>query len=440
MLARSITLNILGTAGSLAIGFVASLLLARWLGPADRGLLALMTEVYTVGIGLVALGLPMTVTYYASRRGVSHGALLGNTMAYAAALAVVVVPAVWLARAPIADTFARGRGGDAWILAGILIPLLFLDWTTHNQLLGKLRFGLYNVLVVVSRLTTLALVVVLVGWAGLGVTGGLLAMGAASIVMIAGSLPPLLRDERPRLDLPFFRTMVRYGRRVQVGTLLQFVNSRLDVLVLQFFRPLADVGVYVVAVVLAELVITLATAIGTSLLPLVSTFEGDERQTATTVASLRHHSILALAAIVLDCALAPVLVVFGYGHQFLGSLVPFYILLPGMWVLGTSSVVTNDLRGRGRPGTSSLLAAVVVVATIALDFALIPPFGIVGAALASAIAYTVFGTLSLVVLGRIVGISPRRLVTPTRAELAAYPAAARTLRARLRTAPPVSPA
>src|SRR5919197_4479838 len=284
MLARSVPLNILGPAGSLAVGFVTSILLARWLGPSDRGLLALMTEIYTVTLGVVALGLPMTVTYYASRRDASSGALLGNTLVYGVVVGAVVIPLAWLLHEPVADLFSRGAGGRTWILAGAMVPLLFVDWTTHNQLLGKLRFARYNVLVVLSRLTTLALVVVLVAVLDLGVAGGLLAVGAASFVMIAGSLPPLLRDELPRTDPRFFRQMVSYGGRVQLGTLMQFVNFRLYVVLLQFLRQLRDVGLYVVAVTLAELVLTLANAFGTSVLPLVSHLEGDERQAATTTA------------------------------------------------------------------------------------------------------------------------------------------------------------
>jgi O-antigen/teichoic acid export membrane protein len=432
MLARSVTLNVLGTGGSLLVGFVASLLLARWLGPTDRGLLALMIEIATVGIAIVALGLPMTVTYYASRRDTPRGALLGNTAAYGLLIAVVVIPLAWFGRGTLASAFGRGRGGEAWVLAGALVPLLFLDWTTHNQLLGKLRFGRYNVLVVLSRVATLALVVALVGVAGLGVTGGLLATAAASGVMIAGSLPVLLREARPRVDLAFFRQMVSYGRRVQVGSLLEFVNYRFDVIILQFFRPLRDVGVYVVAVILAELVITLSTAFGTTLMPLVSSLESDPRQRDTTIASLRHHAVLAVVAIALDAVAAPVLILLGYGHAFVPSLAPFFILLPGMWFLGTSAVVTNDLRGRGRPGTSSLLAGVVVVLTVVLDLVLIPPLGIDGAALASLIAYTVFGVLSLVVLARVVGVRARELALPTRVELAQYPAALGRVRARMR--------
>jgi O-antigen/teichoic acid export membrane protein len=434
VLARSVILNVLGTVGSLAVGFVASLLLARWLGPSDRGLLALMTEVYTVALGVVALGLPMTVTYYASRKDASGGALLGNTLVYGLVVAAVVVPLAWALHPQLASAFGRGHGGRTWVLAGALVPVLFFDWTTHNQLLGKLRFARYNVLVVCSRLATLALVVALVGAGGLGVTGALLAAAAASVVMIAGSLPPLLAEERPRLDAAFFRQMVRYGRRVQVGTLVQFVNYRLDVIVLQFFRPLRDVGIYTVGVILAELVITLATSFGTSVLPLVSSQEGTDAQTQTTVSSLRHHAVLAVAAIVLDAAAAPVLIAFGYGRDFLPSLVPFYVLLPGMWFLGTSSLVTNDLRGRGRPGTSSLIAGVMMLATIALDLVLIPPLGYVGAALASLAVYVLFGIVSVVVLARILGLPARTLVVPTRADLAAYPAALRRVRSRLRPA------
>jgi Na+-driven multidrug efflux pump len=62
---------------------------------------------------------------------------------------------------------------------------------------------------------------------------------------------------------------------------------------------------------------------------------------------------------------------------------------------------------------------------------LIPPFGVIGAAVASLIAYTVQGVLSLAVLSRVSGLPVRTLVVPDRDDLRAYPAAVRTLVARL---------
>jgi hypothetical protein len=59
---------------------------------------------------------------------------------------------------------------------------------------------------------------------------------------------------------------------------------------------------------------------------------------------------------------------------------------------------------------------------------------VVGAAVASAVAYVWFGTVSLIVLSRIAGIPVRALAIPTRDDLAAYPRAALTLFGRRRPA------
>lgn len=434
MLARSVTLNFVGTVATLAVGFVASLILARWLGPADRGLLAVLASVSTVALTLVGFGIPMAVLYIASLKEPRTGELLGNSLLYAALL-TVLVPAAWLAREPLSDLFTKGQAEHLWPVAAALVPLTFVDWTTHNQLLGRLRFGFFNLLTIASRIAALVVTVVLVAWLQVGVIGGLLALAAASAVMIAGALPPLLREARPRLDRALFRELLRYGSRVQVGSILQFVNYRLDVLVLQFFRPLAGVGTYVVAQIVAELVTTLATSFQTSVMPLVAADETAAGRDATTKAALRHHSALALVAIAGDALFGTLLILYGYGHAYAPAIAPMFVLLPAMWFLGAGKVVAGDLRGRGLPGLSSKLAGISMVVTVVLDLALIPPFGVMGAALASLVAYTVFGVASLIALSRVVAVPLRELVVPTREDIALYPRAIRRLTGRVRQTP-----
>lgn len=433
MLARSVVLNIAGTVGGLVIGFVASLLLGRWLGAADRGLLGVMTSFAGVAVAVLGVGMPMAVTYHASRRETRRDALLGNSLAWGLGLAAVVLPLAWLLHEPLARALGRGHGGLIWVAAAALVPITFLDWTTHNQLLGRLRFGLYNVLVVGSKAITLVLVAVLVVWLDLGLIGAIVATAAASAVMIGGSAPPLLREGRPRLDRGLLRRTIGYGARVQVGSIFQLLNYRLDVLILQAFAPLAVVGVYVIAETIAELSTIVATAFGTSVLPLLARAEGDEAAT-TTSSSLRHHGVVAAAAVVANAGFGTAVIWWGYGSQFHGAVAPMLILLPAMWFLGAAQVVSGDLRGRGRPGLSSTLAGATAAVTVALDLALIPPFGATGAAVASCVAYVVYGIASILTVSRIGRIPVRELVAPTRSDLAAYPAAVRSLRSRLRGA------
>ncbi len=181
-----------------------------------------------------------------------------------------------------------------WVLAAALVPVTFLDWTTSNQLLGMLRFGFYNGLKFIAGIAYTLAVVVLLAVLHLGVVGrpdrhAAWAPWSRSPAVCA----PSWERARPLLDRRLLRDMLRYGSRVQVGVIFQMVNYRLDVLVMQFFRPLYQVGYYVAAQTVAEFVITIATAFQSSLLPLVSHYEGDERQDVVSASSLRHHGILA---------------------------------------------------------------------------------------------------------------------------------------------------
>src|SRR5581483_2871956 len=200
MLARSVTLNIVGRIGSLLAGVAASVALTRYLGPDGRGLLGLMISASSLGLVFLTFGVPLSVVYQASRQEVDQGALLGNSLLQAAVLTAVIVPLAALLHKPLADALGEGHGGQTWVLVGALVPVTFLDWTTHGQLQGMLLFGRFNVLLVVSRVAYAVGVVVFVGVVGWGVAGGLVATAVGSVVMVIGSLRPILARARARLD------------------------------------------------------------------------------------------------------------------------------------------------------------------------------------------------------------------------------------------------
>lgn len=401
------------------MGFVSTVALARWLGPSGRGLLALMTYATELVVAGAAFGFTYAVVYFVSRRDPPRGAILGNSLLLSGVLAVVFIPGFALLSGPIAHLLSHGRGAGDWWLVGPVVVITFLDWCIHNQLLGKLLFGRLNVLLVVSRLATVAGIVLFVGVAGWGVDGGLLSSMAASIVIIAGTLYAI-RDVRPTVDLKLMREMFVYGARVSVGWIFQLANYRADVFVLQAYVPLAAVGEYVVAVLVAELALTFGGALGTSVTTLVARYEGEEAQPRTIADSMRHGVILTGAVIVVLAVVGKFLIELAFGHAYLPAVTPMYILLPGMMFVGLGGVVTANLRGIGRPGRSSIIAGVTVVITLALDFILIPRYGVNGAAAASDVAYAVFGCLGVAMLSRLTGISVRALTVPTSGDMQAY--------------------
>src|SRR5437867_4386568 len=84
-LARAVTLNVGGRVGGFAVAFVSAVLLARLLGPHDRGLLAVVVAVTSGCVTLSACGLQVAIQYFASRRDTGQQALLGNSLLWGGA-------------------------------------------------------------------------------------------------------------------------------------------------------------------------------------------------------------------------------------------------------------------------------------------------------------------------------------------------------------------
>jgi stage V sporulation protein B len=437
LLGRFVAINVLGIAGTAVIGFGLSIALARWLGPSDRGLLALMYSVSWIALMLGGVGIPWAAIYFSTKRDVKAEELFGNSLLQAGVLAALLIPATVLLQRPISNAFGQGRGGETWVLAAVLVPVTFLNWTTHGQLQGMLLFGRYNVLSVISKAAEAVSVLILLGALGLGVTAGMIAYIVASAVMVVGALKPILAAGRPRLRRQLLAAMLRYGSRVQMGSIFQTVIARLDIVILQLFRPLTQVGYYAIAQIVAEVVLQLTGAFQSSVLPLVAHYEQHaERQASTSADSVRHHCILAGAATLAIAVLGPLMILFLYGSTYRSAIAPMLVLLPAVWFAGMGGVIQSDLSGRGMPGTASKLAGLAAAVTVALDFALIPPFGVMGAAVASLIVYSAYGIASLIAIHRVSGIPIRRFVAPTRADLNAYRLAAGRALARLRPSAP----
>jgi O-antigen/teichoic acid export membrane protein len=419
-LARFVTMNVLGQGGSLLIGLVTSIVLARLLGPSGRGLLALMLSVNTLAIVLFSIGLPTAVTYFSSLPDADPPAILGNSLFHATVLAAVLIPSSWLLHRPIADALGDGRGGLTWVLVAALVPLSLLDWTTTSQLQGRLRFARLNVVLVFSRLAYGVGVVALVGLLSLGVTGGVIATALGSLVIVLLLIAPILRGASPRIDFRLMRRLFAYGSKAEVGSLLQLANGRLDILILQIYRPLSQVGYYVVAQTIAELVVVLANQFRWTGMVLVARSGDDEHRASATASTVRHYTTLAAVAAIGVGFVGSALIVLGYGSRFHSAIAPMLILLPGVWMLGIGIVIQGDLSGRGRPGLASTLAGISAAATTGLDFLLIPPLGPIGAALASMVGYSLLGVVSIGALHRVTAIPVRALVVPTGADLHGY--------------------
>ena len=130
-------------------------------------------------------------------------------------------------------------------------------------------------------------------------------------------------------------------------------------------------------------------------------------------------------------ALGPRFVRLVYGPVFVDAGVGLRLILPGVVAYSVVAILTRYLTGSGRPGLGSFILAVGLVANIAANLALVPQFGIIGAAAASSISYSLTAILTVVAFTRVSGLGVRETLLIKRSDIAAVAASARDFAARL---------
>jgi O-antigen/teichoic acid export membrane protein len=229
------------------------------------------------------------------------------------------------------------------------------------------------------------------------------------------------------------RQAISFGLRANVSNILQLLNYRADLFVLNAVATSATVGRYAIAVSITSLGQLMPRALAAVVLPRVSALEASTETAAldmVVVKSVRHAVLIALGTSAL-LALGLLLVPFVYGRDFEDAIVLGLLLIPGIAFVGVAAVLSSTIVGKGRPQYSLYNVLIVTPPTLALYALLIPKLEAVGAALASTASYVATTLIAFYFFRRVTGVPPGELL-PRTADLADYRDLAARIRTRLR--------
>jgi len=390
--------TVIGNGVGASAALVASVILARWLGPTNRGAFELGLFAANSALLVLCLGLNLPVSVFATKEPAK------GIWAYRFGLYLL---AAFLAIALIAVAVLHGETGNilGWL---VVFAGLFLSQLTNALLIGTGRIRRLNVggavrwLVYLGGLAAFAKLLspdvgLALGWYAFAllVTAGIAWHGLRGLHRDA-ALTPLSAGVR--------RSVVWFGVRGQISNILQFVSYRFDVLLVGLWVGAAGLGVYAVGVMFAEALWLIPNALGTVLLSHTSRSEtaaADRR--IRVVFPVAMMIVLAIAGVL---SLASPLIAGGYlGPGYHQVPVVTWVLMPGAIALSGSKILANELTARGYPGTNTLAAACGAITTVGVDLLLIPRFGIVGASVASSIGYAATFVFTLSAFRRRAGVA-----------------------------------
>jgi glycosyltransferase involved in cell wall biosynthesis/O-antigen/teichoic acid export membrane protein len=374
-----------------AIGFVASVVIARSLGPTGRGLYALPVAVLGIVLALSHVGIEQSNVYLRAR-----GVELGRLWATSTSAALAVAVAAWVLVAAVGVVAGDAIAGDlplAWfavVLAQVPVLLLSLYWAGLLQLAGDLRRA------TAATLTgTFVHAVAIVGLAAAGALTPFRVLALTWVSAVATALA-LLRGGMRRgivgggTDGALLRRSLTFGLRAQLATVFTFLLLRVDQLLVGDVLGFRELGLYALAVVLAELLWLATDPFAASLLPhQVAATGSDDRRLAFATARLSLVVAAALAAVA--WVTAPWLIRLAYGERFVEAASAFRWLLPGVIAFAAQRPLHAVVTKQGRMGLAAVLNATALAVNVALNLVLLDRIGIAGASVASSVTYGALG-------------------------------------------------
>ena len=385
-----IAANLAARVGAIASLSLTSLLVARVAGPAGVGTLVLLRVLPWLAGLLLGSGCYGAAPYFLSgphRAEPRYRATIPAMTLAAGATGAVL----WAAAAPILQRhFFSELSVTLVALAGITVVTQVLESTAKACSQGYDDLGGSNRIILLEELLFLPVYGLLLL---LGVDPYVGMVAALPLADLLTATPGWVRLWRRgffagagRPSVALARRVAAFGFRAQLGTIALLLNARLDFAIVGALVGPAALGIYAVASRYAELVRLPSLAMNYVLYPSYAR-DGGALAADRARAMIRRIGWIP-AAVAVPMALAgPLVLPLVFGPQFRAAAAPAAVLLGGLVLAGVSGIVSAYFSGIGRPGLTSMAIAAGLPVTVGLDLLLIPRFDVMGAAVASAVAY-----------------------------------------------------
>lgn len=406
------------------VALLIQLLLARALDRAGVGAYALLVTAPTLVTTLATMGLGPAHVHLRGQKRLSIRQVLANALIGSVLFGIVSLVIFALIR-PYLDLDLNNP--LLMTMVSFTFPVVILQSYLDYLWVGEDRLGVWSLLYGLRYMTLPAFLLVGVivphelsdKYLGMAV-----ALVANAVVTLLVSLYVVRREYGLGADFDrrSFSAATRYGARIQAGSVAQAIGYRFDYfLVNSLLDPkvaLAATGLYAAATNLAESLWILPTTISTALLPRVSTRNtaAAREATARTCRVVFAFSVSAGAVLFL---LAEVLLRYLYRPSFTQAAFTLRLLLIGTVVFSLQKVLANYFIGQGAAKWFQRATLISMTVNVVLNLWLIPlpGWGIKGAALASAVSYSLSTVILAALFVRWGRLRMRDLLIPTRSDI-----------------------
>jgi O-antigen/teichoic acid export membrane protein len=386
--ARPMRFDVLVTVGgkALFVGFsaLATVLIARYLGPTGQGVFAVSFNLTLILTQLGSAGLSVAVPTLVARDGRSAGAIITNSLLLALGGGALLMAVVLLLRT-VAPGLLPGLTWAELCVTIAALPGALAVMFMQAVLQGQGRMVAFSAIDISQGFITLVGLGIAIAVFEVGILGVLAVIGVTRYLLLAIALLMLRREALPPVgpERALLRSMLTFGARIYAVGLVAFLLIRLDLLLVNSILGQRQAGLYSLAGYISEALSIIPSIVAVNMVRRLA------RRGGADISAQIFRTVLLLYGGV--CVLSVPAVAVGipliYGSAYQASVGLYYWLAPGIFFLGLLSVVSVHYSVRGYPAALIVTWVGGLALDVGLNIVLLNPLGTFIAPLSSTVSY-----------------------------------------------------
>ena len=321
------------------------------------------------------------------------------------ALSVLLVPLALLLNAFLATKSDLSL--TAANLNTLTIPVSMALTLLTSIFLAEGAFGQFGISRLSTSLVYTAGVILLsvLGWTAVVNLVAITVFAPLSSIILSWYWIKRRRTFHWKWDAGQAKSIAKYGFTINMSGLPYQLNLRLDQAAMAIWLPAETLGFYAVAVAWASTQSFVGTAVSGILLSKSSNVEvSDPTSVDTVIAQFRMATMLLLLLGAAVTVVTPLGVHLLFGPEYVAAIIPAAILCAAGTVANIKLVLHEVARGLGEPSVGVWAESLGLVVTGIMLVALLPTWGMVGAAWTSLVSYLVATIVLLFMTSQRTGI------------------------------------
>ena len=422
-IAKGAGIGFTGAFIGMAFGYFSRIIIARFLGPGDYGLITLGIAGMSIAATLSLLGLPSGIRRYVSfykgkgDEGKIKGTIFGAlkiSFPLSLFLAILTfISADWIS----IHVFHEPKLTPILRIFAIAIPFSVLAQNLVSSTIGfqDLRYKVYVNDLFQNTFKLVAIVsLLLLGFGVVGAAWGwvlaIILTPFLALYFLEKKLFPVFRSKIK--SIPVEKELFSFSWPLIFVSAAGLIIGWTDTLMLGYFSTASDVGIYNVALPTAMLLMNITVAFSMIFLPVASELYGRNRigdlRNAYSAVTKWVFS-LTLPCFLLIALFSESIIRLIFGSAYIPGAIVLSILAAGFFIDSATGPVSSIIQTYGRTKINMGCSFIGAGTNFTLNFILIPIYGIKGAAIATASSYVLMKIALMISAYRIAGMQPYKL-------------------------------